>query len=174
MTHRAVLIAGSPTHPSRSSALLSAFGAALSQRGWELSRYSVESFPPDALLRGDFKAEAVTRFADNLKGAAAVVFSTPVYKATYAGSLKVMIDLIDPTALEGKALLAIATARLQAHLQDVDSGFQRLYAFFRGSRPLPSLALLDAQIGGPEALALEPGAQQQFDAALERLQGAVS
>lgn len=172
MTRRAILIAGSPTQNSRSTAVLGAFGRALAEHDWELSSYSIESFPPEALLRGEFKLEAVTRFTESLKGAAAVVFSTPVYKATYAGSLKVIIDLIDPNALAGKALLAIATARLEAHLSEVDASFQKLYAFFQGSRGLPSLALLDSQIGPPEALALDSTAKAAFESALRGLEAA--
>jgi FMN reductase len=174
MTRRAILIAGSPTQNSRSTALLGAFGRALAERDWELSTYSVESFPPEALLRGEFKLEAVARFLENIKGAAAIVFSTPVYKATYAGSLKVIIDLIDPTALAGKALLAIATARLEAHLGEVDGSFQRLYAFFQGSRGLPSVALLDGQVGTAEALTLDSTAKSAFEAALRALEAAAA
>ena len=37
-----------------------------------------------------------------VSSASAVVFSSPVYKATYSGGLKLLIDLIPPDALRGK------------------------------------------------------------------------
>ncbi|MGC4093140.1 MAG: NAD(P)H-dependent oxidoreductase [Polyangiaceae bacterium] len=174
MTRKAILIAGSPTANSRSTWLLDSFGQELAGRGFQLESFNVESFPPEALLRGQFDGVAVKRFSESLKGAHAVVFSTPVYKATYAGSLKVIVDLIDPGALEGKALLGIASAKLAAHLTEVDQNFQRLYAFFRGSRGLPSLGLLDAQLGAPGAHVLDTTAKQQFEAALQSVERATS
>ncbi len=174
MAHTAILIAGSPSPNSRSTALLDSFGQALSRRGLRTETVSIESFPNDVLLHGKFDAEAVTRFAESLKQASAVVFSTPVYKATYAGALKLIIDLIDPKALDGKALLAIATARLEAHLAEVDTSFQRLYAFFKGSRPLPTLGLTDPQVGAPGAIALDRVAQRAFDDAVQRLAESLS
>lgn len=173
MASTAILIAGSPSPSSRSTSLLDHFGQALVRRGFQTETVSIESFPSDVLLHGKFEAESVTRFADSLRRASALVFSTPVYKATYAGALKVIIDLIDPKALEGKALLALATARLEPHLAEVDLSFQRLYAFFKGSRPLPTLGLLDPQVGAPGAIALDNVAQRAFDDAVQRLAEAV-
>ena len=174
MSHRALLVAGSPTASSRSTSVLTAFAGELESRGWQLETYSLDSFPAEVLLRGKFDAEPVKRFTASVKEASALVFSTPVYKATYAGALKTIIDLIEPTALADKALLGIATARLEPHLAEVDLSFQRLYAFFKGSRGLPTLGLLDPQLGVPGALALDRAAQQALEAALDRLQGAVA
>jgi FMN reductase len=173
MSHRALLIAGSPTASSRSTAVLNAFAKELERRSWQTETYGLDSFPAEALLRGRFDAEPVQRFIGSVRSASALVFSTPVYKATYAGSLKTIIDLIEPMALEGKALLGIATARLEPHLAEVDLGFQRLYAFFKGSRGLATLGLLDPQVGAAAAISLDAAAQKAFDAALDRLQGAV-
>ncbi|MFZ5896320.1 MAG: NAD(P)H-dependent oxidoreductase [Myxococcota bacterium] len=174
MAHTAILIAGSPTANSRSTSVLEAIGRELVKRGWETRSYSVNSFPSDALLHGRFDAPEVVRFAADIKSASALLFSTPVYKATYAGALKVIVDLIDPKALAGKALLGIATARLEAHLAEVDVSFQRLYAFFAGALPLQTLALLDPQLGPPGELRLDAAAQQSFETAVSRLVGAVA
>jgi len=83
--------------------------------------------------------------------------------------------LIAPTALEGKALLAITTARLEPHLSQVDESFQRLYRFFRGSIGLSSLGLSDEQLGVDEAgsLILDSPARFALEQALERLTGAL-
>jgi FMN reductase len=173
MSHRAVLVPGSPTQNSRSTVLLHAFGERLRRDDFEIEVFPIDAFPSEALLAGRFQVDAVTRFANAIKQANAIVFSTPVYKATYSGALKTIVDLIEPTALEGKAALAIATGRLEAHLREVDQAFQRLYAFFRGSRGLPSVTLLDRDLGASAEVALNEVATSAFDEAVLRLTRAV-
>jgi FMN reductase len=154
---------------------LAAFGARLEARGFALESYSVRSFGLEDLIYGRADSTTVPRFLESVQGADALVLSTPVYKATYAGALKLIIDLIAPTALEGKALLAITTARLEPHLSQVDESFQRLYRFFRGSIGLRSLGLSDDQLGVDEAggLILDSPGRFAFEQAFERLTGAL-
>ena len=175
MTKRAVLVAGSPAENSRSGRVLAAFGAQLEARGFALESYSVRSFGLEDLVYGGAESETVKRFLRSVEEANAVVFATPVYKATYAGALKLIIDLIAPTALEGKALLAITTARLEPHLSQVDESFQRLYRFFRGSIGLSSLGLSDEQLSISDGarVVLDSPARFAFEQAVERLTGAL-
>ncbi len=165
-----LLLAGSPGRASKSSAVLGAFGAELGALGHELEHFSLDDFEPDELLRGETSGEGVRRFLGSVERANGVVFSTPVYKATFAGSLKVMIDLIAPGGLAGKAALGIATARLPDHLVKVDFAFQRLFEFFQGSRGLGCLALNDSQLGAnaPSRLELDAAARHTFHDALAR------
>ena len=174
MTRSIVLIAGSPAAESRSSFVLDAFGQALTARGFTSERYSLTSFALEDLIRARAESETVARFLKSVEGARGVVFSTPVYKATYAGVLKLIIDLLKPEALDGKVALAITTARLEPHLAEVDESFQRLYRFFRGSVGLRSLGLLDPQLGASGALKLHQSAQRAFEEALDRLSAAAS
>lgn len=168
MSRKAVLIAGSPSAPSRSTAVLDDFGRKLALRGFAVDHHSLDRFNLEDLVRGRVESESVARFLHDVQGASGIVFSTPVYKATYAGVLKLIIDLIAPTALEGRALIAIATARLEPHLAQVDESFQRLYRFFKGSIPLPSLGLLDTQIVTAPELALDDVGRAAFESALDR------
>ena len=152
-----------------------AFGARLEAQGFTLQSYSVRSFGLEDLVYGRAESETVRRFLHSVQEASALVFATPVYKATYAGTLKLMVDLIAPTALENKALLAITTARLEPHLSQVDESFQRLYRFFRGSIGLGSLGLSDDQLGAADSagLILDSPGRFAYEQALERLTGAV-
>jgi FMN reductase len=176
MTKRAVLVAGSPAEHSRSGRVLAAFGVQLEARGFSIESYSVRSFELEDLVYGRPESETVQRFLRSVQEADAVIFSTPVYKATYAGALKLIIDLIAPAALAKKALLAITTARLEPHLSQVDASFQLLFRFFRESIGLSSLGLSDEQLGTGEAasLFLDSPARFAFEQALERLTGALS
>jgi FMN reductase len=178
MNSSIVLVAGSPASQSRSSALLDTFGGALSARGFSTTRFSLADFPLEDLVHGRAESEPIRRFLSEVQRAHGIVFSTPTYKATFAGALKIIIDLLAPSALEGKTALAITSARLEPHLALIDDSFQRLYRFFKGSKGLASLGVLDEQLiysaasvsnasGGPQ-LELDETAQRAFDAALER------
>jgi FMN reductase len=141
-----LLIAGSPGGSSRSAALLEALSEHLRKDGVSVRHYGLRDFPAEALVLGKFDAPEVVAFVAAVKVAKAVVFATPVYKAVYSGGLKTIIDLIAPDGFEGKALLAVATAKLDAHGATVDAAFKGLYSFFRGSRGLPTLFVLDNQL----------------------------
>ncbi|HET8937106.1 MAG TPA: NAD(P)H-dependent oxidoreductase [Polyangiales bacterium] len=169
-----LLIAGSPGGSSRSAALLEALGKRLQAQGLSLRQYGLRDFSAEALVLGKFDAPEVVAFVAAVRSAKALVFATPVYKAVYSGGLKTIIDLIAPEGLEGKALLAVATAKLDAHGVTVDAAFQGLYDFFRGSRRLPTLFLLDPQLtleGG--SLELDDKAQRALEAAERALVAAV-
>jgi len=182
MTGRIVLVAGSPAAQSRSSSVLDAFGDALATRGFEPVRYALESFDLEELVHGRAEGAPIRRFLSDVERARGVVFSTPTYKATFAGALKIIIDLLAPSALEGKAALAITSARLEPHLSEIDASFQRLYRFFKGSTGLTSLGVLDAQLtqsadsSAPAGtrVELDATAKRAFETALERFSVAAS
>ncbi|HSC86799.1 MAG TPA: hypothetical protein VLC09_05990, partial [Polyangiaceae bacterium] len=90
-----------------------------------------------------------------------------VYKATYAGLLKLLIDVVPPDALADKAVIGIATGRTDAHFPLVEESFARLFSAFRGARQLPSLIVSDYQFlaGG----GLESGAEAAFQRTFEAL-----
>ena len=167
--HKALLVAGSPSRSSRSTWVLESFGEHLRSRGVEVARVSLEDFDAEALLRGKTEHPSVNAFLAKVRDSTALVLSTPVYKSTYAGSLKTIVDLIDPAGLEGKRLLGIATARLEFHLQTVSESFLQLSRFFRGCIALPSIALLDAQIGQPGAFKLDAVAEAALDDAVRAI-----
>ena len=95
--------------------------------------------------------------------------STPVYRATYSGLLKVFFDLLPQDGLAGKIAVAIATGASLGHLLAVDHGLRPLLtsvgalpvatavygtdAQFRDGRPDPALIeQIDRAVA--EALAL--------------------
>jgi FMN reductase len=169
-----LLIAGSPGGSSRGTALLDHLADRLRGDGLSVRQLGLRDFPPEALVLGKFDAPEVVAFVAAVQRAKALVFATPVYKAVYSGGLKTILDLIAPDALAGKALLAVATAKLDAHGATVDVAFQGLYDFFRGSRRLPTLFLLDSQLTlEGSTLTLDEAARKALDAAQRALVSAV-
>ena len=120
-------ISGSPAARSKSRTLLERALAALAERGASTTLIDLAALPADALLgrrRSSDVDDALTRVA----GATIIVASTPVYRATYTGLLKVFFDLFPVNALVNKTAIAIATGGSPAHQLVIDHGLRPLFA----------------------------------------------
>lgn len=123
----AIGISGSPSARSKSRALLEHTLAVLADRGATVSVVDLSALPADALLgraRADEVDDALARVSD----ATIVVASTPVYRATYSGLLKVFFDLLPPNGLADKVAIAIATGGSPAHQLVIEHGLRPLFA----------------------------------------------
>lgn len=128
MTASVVGLSGSPGQTSRSRTLLELALAVLERQGAQRSRLiDLAQLPSDALL-GRREAPEVTDAVQSVLDAAVLVVSTPIYRATYSGLLKVFFDLLPPDALVGKVAIPIATGGGPAHLLAVDHGLRPLLA----------------------------------------------
>jgi FMN reductase len=97
------------------------------------------------VLAGRTKAPSVARFLEAVNRAEGLVLATPVYKATYSGALKAVVDLIAQDALVGRKAIGIATTKLAAHGVEVAAAYRALFAFFRLAHG-ETLVLLDSEI----------------------------
>jgi FMN reductase len=112
--------------------------------------------PADALL-GRRADPAVAAALATVVAARILVVSTPIYRATYSGLLKVFFDLLAPEALEGKVAIPIATGGSAAHLLAVDHGLRPLLASLGAVTVAAGIYGTDAQFldGEPTAALLE-------------------
>ena len=148
-------LSGSPKATSRSRALLELALAALERQAAGPSRLiDLATLPSDALL-GRREDPAVAGAIQSVLDAGIVVVSTPIYRATYSGLLKVFFDLLPQDALARKVAIPIATGGGPSHLLAVDHGLRPLLASvgalvvatgvygtdaqFRGGVPEPAL-----------------------------------
>ena len=115
-----LLLAGSPSAPSRSTRLLHYTGEKLALLGHRYSKLDVRDLPGDALLRADFSHAAIQAALEQVAQAAAVVVATPVYKASYSGVLKAFLDLLPQFGLTDKLVLPLATGGSQSHMLALD------------------------------------------------------
>src|SRR5438552_12593503 len=123
---QAVGISGSPSPTSRSRTLLGLGLAALERRGVIATRtVDLAALPADALL-GRSRDTRVNDALAAVGRARILVVSTPVYRATYSGLLKVFFDLLPQDGLAGKIAVAIATGASLGHLLAVDHGLRPL------------------------------------------------
>lgn len=124
---RAVLISGSPSLRSRSRIVLERAGERLRAAGFESALVDLAMLPADALL-GRRTDEKIHSAINTVLSAQIVVASSPVYRATYTGLLKVFFDLLPQDALVGKIAVPILTGAGPAHLLALDHGFRPLFA----------------------------------------------
>ena len=125
---KAVGISGCPlatTTPCR--LLLQEALRALAARQVRTELIDLTALPAEALLWRTTSA-AVQEVVATVLGAQIVVVSTPVYRATFSGALKVFFDLLPQDALVGKVGVPIVTGHGVAHSLAVDHGLRPLFA----------------------------------------------
>ncbi|HEY3219184.1 MAG TPA: NAD(P)H-dependent oxidoreductase [Gemmatimonadales bacterium] len=157
MTASVVGLSGSPGQVSRSRTLLELALTALERQGALPSRLiELSRLPSDALL-GRREAPEVANAIQSVLDSGIVVVSTPVYRATYSGLLKVFFDLLPQDALAGKVAIPIATGGGPTHLLAVDHGLRPLLASVGALVVATGVYGTDAQFraGAPEPALVE-------------------
>jgi FMN reductase len=98
----------------------------------------------------------------------ALVVATPIYKASYPGLFKHLIDLLDPTALLAKPVLIAATGGGEKHALAVEHQLRPLFGFFE-AQALPTAVHVsdkdfdNGALVGPAAIARLTRAVGQFN-----------
>jgi FMN reductase len=159
-------VSGSPAASSRSRTLLESALGAVERYGTRVRQVDLAGLPADALLARREDPEVADAVAAVL-GARIIVVSTPIYRATYSGLLKVFFDLLPQDALAGKVTVAIATGATAAHFLALDHGLRPLLASV-GAVVVPTAVYgVDSQFrdGVPEIVLLEQVEQAVAEAA---------
>ncbi len=141
-----VSIAGSPSHPSRTSAVLNYASSLLRLEGLDVDLIAVRDLPAEDLLFGKFDSLALNKAKASIEQASGIIIATPIYKASYTGVLKAFLDLLSPGAFSGKVILPIATGGTLAHMLAIDYALKPLIATLGARYILGGVYLLDTQI----------------------------
>lgn len=141
-----VLIGGSPSPTSRSSVVLSQVGEKIAAAGFAVERIEVREIDPAALLFADFGHPDVRGAAEKIERASAVVIATPVYKASYSGVLKALLDLLPRDAFRNKPILPIATGGTIAHLLSIDYALRPVLYALCADKVLAGRFVLDKDV----------------------------
>jgi len=123
-----IAIAGSPSHPSRTSVVVDYAKTILISEGLHLDVIKVRDLPAEDLVLAKFDSPAIQHAKALVEQASAVIIATPIYKASYTGVLKAFLDLLSPGALSGKVILPIATGGTLAHLLAIDYALKPVIA----------------------------------------------
>lgn len=141
-----VTIAGSPSHSSRSTAILAYTRGHLQNYGLTTDAIAVRDLNAEALLTGNFDDSSIRAGKAKIQQARAVIVATPVYKAAYAGVLKAFLDLLPQDALANKIVLPVATGGSSAHLLAIDYSLKPLLSALGAQYILNGVYIQDAQL----------------------------
>lgn len=147
-------LAGSPSLNSRSAALLGYASRWLEAREIEVIRWQVRDFPAEALLYGEFGSPAVQRLVEQLAESDGLLVATPIYKASFAGVLKTLLDLLPERALDGKVVLPLATGGSLAHLLALDYALKPVLGALKAQELLQGVYAEDSQIARDQQCAV--------------------
>ncbi|HTV21753.1 MAG TPA: NAD(P)H-dependent oxidoreductase [Polyangiaceae bacterium] len=174
MSKQAVFISGSPQPSSRSTRVAQAIAERLDAADLRVRRFGLSDFESSDLVYARADGRVPQHYLEVVEAASAVIWSTPVYKATYSGGLKLLLDIIPPDALRGKTVLAVASSRIGRHFQSVQRAFDDLYRFFDVGFVIPPVFVLDEQVHiGEHGLRCDANAEAAIDRAATALLSAL-
>lgn len=165
---RVITLAGSPRFPSRSSALLEYARDRLTSLDIDVCHWHLHNFEPEDLLYARFDSPALKTFIEQLSEADGLIVATPVYKASFSGALKTLLDLLPERALEQKVVLPLATGGTVAHLLAVDYALKPVLSALKAQEILHGVFADDSQvIDYQHKPQFTPNLQHRLDTALE-------
>ncbi|WP_457788600.1 NADPH-dependent FMN reductase [Pseudomonas sp. PL-6] len=172
-----VLLSGSPAARSRTEVLLDHVRRRLEAQQVEVSLLRVRDFPAEDLLHARFDSPAVQQLQAVVASADGLVVGTPVYKASFTGALKVLLDLLPERALAHKVVLPLASGGSPAHLLAVDYALKPVLAALKAQEMLSGVFAVDQQIAYPEGgepAQLDEELRERLDESVEQLLAALA
>ena len=171
-----LLLAGSPSEPSRSAALLDAVAQRLhahhaqTNAAFTVESLSIRELDAPALVLANWSHPQIVAALARVAQAQLIVVATPVYKAAYSGLLKVFLDLLPQTALAGKTVLPLATGGSSHHMLALDYALRPVLQSLSARHILPGVYATDLQIPkSGTAYTLAPDIAQRLDEAVGNL-----
>lgn len=165
-------LAGSPSVSSRSSAILDYSRSILEEHQLSTESISIRDFPATDLLFANFNSPTIQALYPKISVARAVIVATPIYKASYSGALKTLLDLLPQNALENKIVLPIATGGSDKHLLSIDYALNPVLAALGARHILKGVYIVDSQVlsyGDNKSFKLETEAEDRLLQGLNQL-----
>lgn len=140
-------ISASPSSRSKTALTRAYVDARLAELGHRVLSLDVRDLPPAALLAADTRDPAIAAAVDLVEQADAVVVATPVYKASFSGLLKALLDLLPQRALADKVVLPLAVGGSLAHVLMLDYSLRPVLIALGADDILRGLFVQDSQVG---------------------------
>ncbi|MFK3800037.1 NADPH-dependent FMN reductase [Pseudomonas sp. NPDC088444] len=141
-----VSISGSPATRSRSGVLLKHAAQWLADHGVGVKTVRIQDFNAEDLLYARFDSPEVVAFIEAVAKADGLLIGTPVYKASFSGALKTLLDLLPERSLHGKVVLPLATGGSIAHMLAVDYALKPVLSALKCQEVLHGVFAIDSQI----------------------------
>lgn len=169
---RIALIVGSPTHGSRLFGMTQYAADRLALSGFDIDLISAADLPAEDLLRADFNSPVIQQTLASVEQADAVIIASPVFKASYSGALKTVLDLIPQKGFQGKVVLPLFIGGTIAHLLAVDYALKPVVSALGGTNILGGVFAVDQWISRTEhgGFELTEQLKERLDTALNELE----
>ncbi|MBA00950.1 MAG: FMN reductase (NADPH) [Chloroflexi bacterium] len=131
ISNSVTLVSGSPNVMSSSRRIGALILDKLSERKFETNIIDLSTLNSEALLGRKDDAD-VSSALEKVDEARIIVITSPIYRATYTGLLKVFFDLMPQGGLTGKICVPVATGGGNMHQLAVDHGLRPLVASLEG------------------------------------------
>jgi FMN reductase len=113
--------------------------AGCKSKGVEVVSYQVRDFPAEDLLHARFDSPKVLDLLQQIENADGLLIATPVYKASFSGALKTVLDLLPERALNHKIVLPMATGGSIAHMLVVDYALKPVLSALKAQEMLQGI-----------------------------------
>lgn len=142
---RIVILSGSPSATSRTDIVLLYVKSLLEKEGFIVTYISVQDIPPEDLVYARFSSDAIKNISSIIEKADGVIIGSPVYKASYTGVLKALLDLLPEQALKNKPVFPFMIGGSKAHLLAIEFALKPIIHNLKG-KATQGLYLVDSQI----------------------------
>jgi FMN reductase len=166
-------ISGSASQSSRTRSIVEmAIGAIAARSGGETHLVSIADLVPELGIAA--RSDATARVEEalyHIETADLLIVGSPIYKGSYTGLLKHLIDLVDYRALAGIPVGLIATGGSDKHALVVEHHLRPLFGFFSARTLATGLFIADRAIvdGVIEDAPTRARLEQLIDEAVEAL-----
>ncbi|KAF0821090.1 FMN reductase (NADPH) [Bacillus sp. ZZV12-4809] len=145
-----VAISGSPSAVSRSSILVNFLRKESFKQGFTVKEYSVLDFPADVLIEGRYDDPSIKKLSEEIKEASGILIISPVYKASYTGTLKALLDILPQDVFKDKPVFPLMVGGSPAHLLAIDYSLKPLLAALSAQTILKGVYLTDQYVDKEE------------------------
>jgi len=118
----------------------------LADHGVDVKTVRIQDFDAEDLLYARFDSPQVVAFIEAVARADGLLIGTPVYKASFSGALKTLLDLLPERSLHGKVVLPLATGGSIAHMLAVDYALKPVLSALKCQEVLHGVFAIDSQI----------------------------
>lgn len=122
------VVYGAPTPPGRLGTAAAAVREAVTESGMSATEVDVHAL--GAALLGPPEGAEVAAAVATVEAADAVVFTSPVYRASMPGALKCLLDVLGVDALRNKPTGLVAMGGAPHHYLGVDGHLRDILAWF--------------------------------------------
>lgn len=165
-----LLLSGSPIAKSKTTALLDYVAQTVQAAGLATRTVSILDFPAEDLVQARYDSASFNELKAEVEQAAALVIATPIYKASFTGGLKALLDILPQNALRDKTILPIATAGTYGHLLALDYSLKPVLSVLGATDLRQGVYVVDNQFQYVEGgFKLDKEIQTRLDTGLQRL-----